>query len=199
MPYREHSGFVVFTCSDWAFTTNFADGGDLRDVDSRMRDLVTAVQEHPSNERGLDPHVIRNEAPVEIIANPTRTGAMLTLNPIVLGPKAWVIVADVHSDCAGYAGAHPGHTGDQYEVQRRLVGRHAQHFIDTVASHIGHPMRLFVTWTRFGEDRSVKEAELLGSYVSLTTFEDDSWSSAMPKNFLGNWPALAGHRVLEPV
>lgn len=196
MPYREHSGNVLLLCADWAYTTNFADGGDLHAVDSRVRDLVTLVKDHPSNHRRLDPHIIRSEAPVEIIANPIRTGALLALNPIVLGPKAWVIIADVHSDCAGFAGAHPDHAGDQYQPQVARAQRHAQHFINTVAEHIGHPMRLVVTWTRFGQDRTVKEASLVASHVSQVTFEDEAWRKDMPHGFLGNWPAFADHHVL---
>ncbi len=195
MPFREHSGFVVMICGDWAFTTDFDRPLPVDQVDSRIRDFVMFVKQHVANPRHIDPHVVRNEAPVEIIANPTKTGGVLVCNPVILGPKAWLIIADLHSDCAGWDGAHPGQEGDQRDPQVRRALRHGQRFIDSLAEHNGHPMRLILTWTRFGPGRSVLERAEIGSFVSRVEFDDDFWRDKVPSGlFMGQFQ-LAGAGV----
>ncbi len=183
MAHRKHSGFVVLCCSDWAYTKEFArdrSKGQEESEESRVHGLVSFVRDHPANHQDIDPHVVRVEGPVEIIAQPSRMGALLALNPNVIGPSDWCIVADVHSDCAGFSGAHPEHTGDQFEAQAKLVKTHAQRFIDNVAIQTGHPMRLYVTWTRFGEHKAVTEMMDLADVTSRVEFEDDSWRQNAP-------------------
>ena len=183
MPHRIHSGFVVLCCSDYANTREFPrdrSEGQMDSAESRVHDFVRFVRNHPANHQDLDPHVVRAEGPVEIIAQPSRTGAMLALNPNVIGPAAWCIVADVHSDCAGFSGAHPDHSGDQFEAQARLIEMNAQRFIDNVAVQTGHPMRMYVTWTRFGEHKTVTEIKHLADVTSRVTFDDESWRAKAP-------------------
>lgn len=175
-------------CSDWAYTTNFFQdlAKGMVHVDSRVRDLVKFVKDHLANPKGIDPHIVRVEGPVEVITQPARTGALLTLNPIVLGEKAWCIVADIHSDCAGYSGAHPERSGDQYAGQARLIQKNAQQFINNVARQVGHPMRLIVFWTRFGEAKQVQETEMLADLTSQVIFDDDSWRLRAPAGLFDN-------------
>jgi hypothetical protein len=183
MAHRAHSGYVVVCCSDWAYTRDIEldpAHAPHEPVQGRVQDLVRFARNHPANHNTIDPHIVRVEGPVEVIAQPSRTGALLMLNPNVLGTNAWCIVADVHSDCAGFSGAHPQHEGDQFEAQALLIENSAQRFIDNVAAQIGHPMRLYVTWTRFGEHKSIAEVKNLADVTSRVIFEDDSWRAKAP-------------------
>jgi len=154
--------------------------------------MVSFVRNHPANLLDIDPHVVRVEGPVEVIAQPSRMGALLALNPNVIGPAAWCIVADVHSDCAGFSGAHTEHRGDQYEAQAHLVRMHAQRIIDNVAIQTGHPMRMYVTWTQFGEHKNVKQIENLADVTSrFDLFEDDSWREKAPTGLFEDAMALS--------
>ena len=194
MAHRKHSGFVVVCCSDWAYTRDIDLQRALQPheaVESRVHDLVRFGRDHDANPEHIDPHIVRVEGPVEIIAQPLRTGALLTLNPNVLGPSAWCIVADIHSDCAGFSGAHPEHVGDQFEDQALLVERNAQRFIDNVAVTIGHPLRLYVTWTRFGEQKTVTEIKHLADVTSQVQFADDSWRQKAPAGLFEDAMALS--------
>lgn len=189
MAHRAHSGFVVLSCSDWAYTRELdTDGSE----ESRIHDLVRFVRNHPANHKGIDPHVVRVEGPIEVIAQPSRMGALLALNPVVIGPAAWCIVADVHSDCAGFSSAHTEHTGDQFEAQADLVQRHAQRFIDNVAIQTGHPLRMYVTWTQFGEHKTVADVKHLADVTSrFDLFEDDSWRKNAPAGLFEDAMALS--------
>ena len=183
MAFREHSGTVVICCSDWVYTrdTDPRRAGEPQEaVESRVHGLVRFARQHRVNVNGIDPHIVRVEGPVEIISKPTMMGGLLTINPHVIGKKAWLIVADIHSDCAGFAGAHPEHVGDQFEAQAEAVKKNAQRFIDNVAVQIGHPMELVVFWTRFGDKKTVLETMQLCDVTSQVEFEDDSWRVDAP-------------------
>ncbi|HVQ44472.1 MAG TPA: hypothetical protein VMT30_05905 [Candidatus Saccharimonadia bacterium] len=176
---------MVLTCADWANTSRFGHVLEtawhgLTRRHSRIRELVTFVKQHPANPSKIDPHIIRNEGPIEIIAQPPRLMALTVLNPTVLGPNAWVLVIDIHSDCAGFSAAHPEHHGDQYQAQRDLTLRHVQRVADTLAVNNGHPMMVIVNYTWFDSHRTVLRAERLCTVPSRPHLFDDGWVTSAP-------------------
>jgi hypothetical protein len=198
MGFRRHSGYAGLACADWAYTTSFGNPEALLGTaDSRMRTLVEFVQDHPGNPDRVDPHIIRNEGPALILSDPNRAGALMTLNPVVLG-KAWIVVLDVHSECAGVADAYPDYDGaNQFGIQTQLVHTHGQRFADMLAVVFGHPYMVIVTWTEFEpKGRQVLDIREIRRFNSSVAFTDDSWQRNIPAGLRGVMDLTATGLVL---